>query len=296
MKLLPSFRVLLFVACAPLGAITIQNTSTPGYATGNSVYTGVASIIGNYTAGGSFSCTGALISSTVILTAGHCVAPANSWNVTFQTGSGTTTIAVASSQVHDGYQSRPSPNSGISQYDIAILRLATSAPVGTAIYGITDGSTAPTFGDITGSLVDMVGYGIGGNPSGGLASGTRRYAQNRLDGFLPGQVDNPLLTSQDFSSALEPGGYGIVGAGDSGGPMFLNNIIIGVASASTIPSTGGSGTYTNGTYYGLHTSLFDTVTRDWTNAAFGVMATPEPSTYLLFGSGLAALAFFRRRR
>ncbi len=85
MKLLPSYSLLLLVACAPLGAITIQNTATPGYVTGNSVYTGVASIIGNYSAGGSFSCTGALISSTVILTAGHCVAPANSWNVTFKT-------------------------------------------------------------------------------------------------------------------------------------------------------------------------------------------------------------------
>lgn len=141
--------------------------------------------------------------------------------------------------------------------------MATSAPVGAAIYGITDGSTAPTFGDTTGSLVDMVGYGIGGNSAGSFASGTRRYARNRLYGVLSGRVDHPLLTSQDLSSASEPGG---------------------------------SGTYNKGIYYGLHTTLFDTVTRDWTNAAFGVVATPEPSTYLVFGSGLAALAFFRRRR
>lgn len=295
MKLLPSYSLLLLVACAPLGAITIQNTSTPGYVTGNSVYTGVASIIGNYSAGGSFSCTGALISPTVILTAGHCVAPANSWNVTFQTTTGNTTVGVLSSQVHNGFQNRPSPNAGIQQYDIAILRLATPAPVGAAIYGITDGSTALTFGDSTGTIIDMVGYGIGGNPSGGLGSGTRRYAQNRLFGILPGEVDAPLLTAQDFSSASEPPGYGIVGVGDSGGPMFFNNVIIGVASASTIPQSGGLGTYTTGTYYGLHTSLYDATTRDWTNAAFG-FAVPEPSTYLLFSGGLAALAFFRRRR
>ena len=69
------------------------------------------------------------------------------------------------------------------------------------------------------------------------------------------------------------------------------------ATACTSASEpGGSGTYNKGIYYGLHTTLFDTVTRDWTNAAFGVVATPEPSTYLVFGSGLAALAFFRRRR
>ena len=295
MKTLHSYCAFLLAACGPLGAIPIQNTSTPGYVTGNAVYTGVASIIGNYTAGGSFSCTGALISSAVILTAGHCVAPANSWSVTFQTASGNTAVGVLSSQLHDGFQNRPAPNSGIQQYDIAILRLATSAPIDAAVYAITNGAPALNFSDTTGTTVDMVGYGMGGNPTGGLASGTCRYAPNRLEGSLPGQVDSPFLTSLDFSSAAEPGGNGIIGAGDSGGPMFFNSVIIGVASASTIPQSGGSGTYPTGTYYGLHTSLYDATTRNWTNTAFGI-ATPEPATYLLFGSGLAALAFFRPRR
>ncbi len=184
------------------------------------------------------------------------------------------------------------------------MRLATPAPSDAAVYSITNGSPTLNFSDTTGTIVDMVGYGIGGNPAGGLSSGIRRYAQNRLESTLPGQVDDPFLTSQDFSSASEPAGYGVIGAGDSGGPMFLNNIIIGVASASTIPRTGGSGTYATGTYYGLHTSLYDSLTRNWTTAALGVtgpqpltfLSLPEPSTYLLFSGGLAALAFFRRRR
>ncbi len=53
MKHLHSYCVLFLATCGPVGAITIQNTSTLGYATGNSVYTGVANIVGNYTAGGS---------------------------------------------------------------------------------------------------------------------------------------------------------------------------------------------------------------------------------------------------
>lgn len=69
MKLLPSFRMLLFVAGAPPWCSHHSEHAAPGYATGNSADTGVASIIGNYTARGSFSCTDTLITATVILTA-----------------------------------------------------------------------------------------------------------------------------------------------------------------------------------------------------------------------------------
>jgi hypothetical protein len=286
------FGILLCLASASASGMTIHNTSTPSYITSNGTYSGVASIIGTYIAGGSFGCTGALVSPTVILTAGHCVAPANSWDVTFQTASGFSTVGVAGAEVHPLFANRAS-NSGIQQYDIAILRLATSAPGDAAVYAIADGSLPLSFSDTTGTVVDMVGYGLGGNPSGALPGGTRRTAQNRLFGILAGEVDNPLLTAHDFSSASEPGNFGIVAAGDSGGPMFLGNTIIGVASASTVPRIT-SGTYTPGVYYGLHANLYDSLTLNWTNSA--IANIPEPGTYLLFASGLAAVALLRRRR
>jgi hypothetical protein len=283
--------ILMCIVSATASAMTIHNTSSPGYVTPNSSYTGVASIIGNYIAGGSFGCTGALVSPTVILTAGHCVAPANSWNVTFQTASGFATVGVSGSEVHPLFANRAS-NAAIQEYDIAILRLATSAPGDALVYTIADGSAPIGFGDTTGTVVDMVGYGLGGNPSGALPGGTRRTAQNRLLGILAGEVDNPLLTAHNFSSSSEPANYGIVAAGDSGGPMFVGNVIIGVASASTVPQLS-SGTYASGIYYGLHASLYDQVTRNWTSSA--ISGIPEPGTYLLFASGLTAIVLLRRR-
>lgn len=283
--------ILLCLAGVSVSAMTIHNTSAPGYITSNSAYTGVASIIGNYIAGGSFGCTGALVSPTVILTAGHCVSGAINWEVTFQTASGFATIGVAGSEIHPLYANRAS-NNNIQEYDIAILRLATVAPGDASVYAISDGMAPLAFSDTTGTVVDMVGYGLGGNPAGALPGGTRRAAQNRLFGILGGEVDNPFLTAHNFASSSEPANYGIVAAGDSGGPMFLNNIIIGIASASTVPRLS-SGTYLTGTYYGLHTSLYDDVTRTWASSA--ISGIPEPGTYLLFATGLTALVLFRRR-
>ncbi len=292
MAIVRHYGFLLCLVSAPAGAMTIHDTSSPGYLTGNASYTGVASIIGNYIAGGSFGCSGALVSPTVILTAGHCVAPASSWDVTFQTASGFATLGVTSAEVHPLFANRAS-NAAIQEYDIAILRLATVAPADATIYTIADGTEPIAFSDTTGTVVDMVGYGLGGNPSGALPGGTRRHAQNRLFGILGGEVDNPLLTAHNFASSSEPANYGIVAAGDSGGAMLVNNVIIGIASASTIPQLS-SGTYTSGFYYGLHTSLYDEATRNWTSSA--ISDIPEPGTYLLFASGLSAVLILRRRR
>lgn len=291
MALVRRCGILVCFLSASASAITIHNTSSPGYITGNNSFTGVASIVGTYTAGGNFGCTGALVAATVLLTAGHCVAPANNWNVTFQTDSGFATVGVAGAELHPLYANRAS-NPGIQEYDIAILRLASAAPIDAAIYAIADGTLPLVFSDTTGTVVDMVGYGLGGNPSGALPGGTRRAAQNRLSGTLSGEVDNPFLTAHNFSSSSEPANYGLIAAGDSGGPMLLNNVIIGVASASTLPRSS-SGTYASGIYYGLHTSLYDATTRNWTSSA--INSIPEPGTYLLVAGGLSVLGLLRRR-
>lgn len=283
----------IFLGCfaGALSAITIHNTSSPGYLTGNSVYTGVASIAGTLIAGGGFNCTGALIAPEVVITAGHCTATANQWNVTFETASGIATIGVTNAAMHPLYANRTS-NPKIQQFDVALLRLAIPAPLDAAIYTLADGTLPLTFGYTTGTVVDQVGYGYGGNPSGALTNGVRRRAGNQLFTILGGEADQPLVTAHDFSSPLEPPSFGIIAAGDSGGPMFLNNQIIGIASASSVPAID-SGTYPSQVYYGLHTNVYEPLTYQWLTSA--MITTPEPGSYLLLGSGLTVLALIRRR-
>jgi hypothetical protein len=286
-------RYVILLGClgSTASAITIHNTSSPSYLTGNSAYTGVASIVGTLSAGGGFGCTGALIAPTVVITAGHCTATANQWNVTFETASGIATIGVTSAELHPLYANRAS-NPNIQQFDVALLRLAIPAPLDAAIYTLADGTLPLTFGYTTGTVVDQVGYGFGGNPSGALANGVRRRAGNQLLGILGGEADQALVTAHDFSSPFEPPSFGIIAAGDSGGPMFVNNKIIGIASASTVPAVS-SGTYTSQVYYGIHTNVYEPLTRQWLASA--MISTPEPESYLLLASGLTFLALLRRR-
>ena len=282
-----------FLGCfgGTLSAITIHNTSSPGYVTGNSVYTGVASIAGTLIAGDGFSCTGALIAPKVVITAGHCTAPANQWNVTFETASGIATIGVTDAALHPLYADRTS-NPNIQQFDVALLRLAIPAPLDAAIYTLADGTLPLMFGYTTGTVVDQVGYGYGGNPSGALTNGVRRRAANQLFGILGGEADQPLVTAHDFSSLFEPPSFGIIAAGDSGGPMFFDNQIIGIAAASSVPAVN-SGSYPSQVYYGLHTNVYEPLTYQWLTSA--MISTPEPGSYLLLASGLTGLALLRRR-
>jgi hypothetical protein len=289
-----------FVFCCFGGtanAITIHDTSSPGYLTGNSAYTGVASILGTLNTGSQFNCTGALVAPTVVVTAGHCVASASQWNVRFETASGIASIGVAGSALHPLYANRTSsPN--IQQFDIALLWLATPAPLDATIYALSNGSLPLWYGDMTGSVVDQVGYGLGGNPSGALGVGVRRRSQNRLAGILGGEADQALVTLHDFASATEPGNFGLIAAGDSGGPMFFSNgqntnVIIGIASATSIPAVV-SGPYQTGSHFGIHTNVFEPLTRNWLSTA--MIATPEPGSALLLVSGFTVLALLRRRR
>ncbi|MDP9054448.1 MAG: trypsin-like serine protease [Acidobacteriota bacterium] len=283
----------------PLMAITIQDSNLSSYVTGSSNYTGVVEI--TFQEGGNgYLCSGALIASTYILTAGHCVNGASNWQVTFQTASGTSTLGVSNSYLEPLFSAYPSGNlSSLYAYDVAVLQLSSAAPSDATIYGVDTNFAGVTVGQ---TALTLVGYGLGGNPSVGIETyGTRRAAQQVVQSVASSLYgvstpDNPLIMTMSFPSS-EPAanapkaGYGLINGGDSGGPALLGNTIVGINDFGDLPS---SGNYQSGVQY-------LTGEQNLSNASIGAfvtqfVATPEPATMLLGACGIIALAALRRRQ
>jgi hypothetical protein len=214
--------------------------------------------------------------------------------------------------------------------DLAVIKLSSPLPAWVTSYNV--GFTkAPLGRDVV-----LSGYGRTGNGATGdaLSSGNiRRAGLNKFDatrtttsitplndfGILFGDFDNgtaagnrncnifggvngayfqsfPQYLSQlcdtgvaDFN--MEVG----IGRGDSGGAAFLDGEIIGVASfgesaACTIGGQPSSCVGAFGRGFG-YTNLTAGPARDWL-----MTEVPEPSTYLLMGTGLLGVFGFSRRR
>lgn len=279
----------------PLAGITIQDATLSTYVTGNDNFTGVAQIIFNESAsGGTFICSGALIASDYLLTAGHCVSGASNWSITFQTPSGDTTLGAANTYLDPLFSpySGVSALAGLDQYDVAVIQLNGPAPSDATIYGLDTSLSGITLGS---TPVDIVGYGLGGNPTAGiLPVGTRRAAQqviqsvaSSLDGVAT--PDNPLIMTGEFSNST-PADYGLINGGDSGGPALLGNQIVGIADFGDLPRTGD---YASNTSY---------LTGDESLANLEIasfveqfVATPEPGAASLIVLGFAVLMAWRKR-
>ncbi|WP_394835562.1 trypsin-like serine protease [Pendulispora rubella] len=160
---------------------------------------------------GKYGCSGSVISSTVVLTAAHCLAGFSSFEVRTGTKAGsspTSKLAVKEVHAHPSYD----PNGAADQkYDIGVIVLSNA----TSLSPLTIGRTALT-NSAVGKDVRLVGYGWndGVSKSGG---GVKREIT----------VAVKELKSDDFSV----GEYGRTSChGDSGGPAFLDGKIVGVTS------------------------------------------------------------------
>ncbi|MFN7933066.1 MAG: trypsin-like serine protease [Bryobacteraceae bacterium] len=278
--------VLLLGASLPLPAIVINDTNSAGYITGNSEFTGVVKILIN---SGSAVCSGALISASQVLTAGHCIAGGTDWSVTFETASGASTVGVSSTLLHPLFQNRPAPLDSLQEYDIGILTLAALAPLDAEIYGLKTDYSGVTFS----SVLDVVGYGRGGNPTvGQLSNGTRRHAQNTPDGVLGSLSlvplpDLPLYMTMIFGEGLA--NEGLPHAGDSGGPALLGNQILGISSFGNLPRT--TPMLTGTVYVSGYMSLANEEIGGWVVDH----TIPEPGTLFLVGVVLIGASLVLKR-
>jgi hypothetical protein len=293
-----ALAVILLGCAAPAFPIAIQNTTAPGYVDSTNQFSGVVRITFN----GGYYCSGVLLPDRVdILTAGHCVSGASGWDVYFQTSAGNSAaIPVTQAFLDPSYHFLDAPYSGIPDFDVGVLRLATPAPVQALSYSLATGFDGITLRSTT---LDLVGYGLGGSPATGFnTSITRRHAVNTIYQWICGfggttcdntpypTPDYPIELALTFTTNSAFDGYGLPNGGDSGGPLLFGNTIVGIASTSNLPRPGQTGNpqYTdNTTYYATYSDVPELAA--WIDSVL----VPEPSTWALLGLGCTGL-FLRK--
>jgi len=193
----------------------------------------------------------------------------------------------------------------LDQYDVGFLKLNGLAPGDAQVY-----SPDTTIGPIVGEQLDLVGYGLGGNPAAGfLNTGTRRRAENIVTGTVDGSQfgdlcaacfpDHPFRMDLTFQNPCNAPGCDpnqeLINGGDSGGPALSGNLIEGVASFGNLPRPD-NGTYQYGVGYSSgHEILSDPNIASYVEGYIKSMAVPEPRYVAFLAIGLLGLLRLKRR-
>ncbi len=264
-------------------------------------------------------CSGAVVGSNTVLTAGHCL---------IGDASGIASVRVylpdylqprAPSILASSYYTDPNFNGNVLHgSDIGIIKLSQDVPLGTAIYALDHGSVASNLG--VEQQVALGSLGTGGGGDTGFQDGNKRTGFNEYeftwsqvlaaagfgappgsptdifgaptDGFLVTDFDSGLAGNDVFGRFLGSPGLGYVSAdgvfhdtgstpGDSGGPHFRDGKIVGLTSF------GISGALFQGGVCGVAGSVDPSATGgQCTNSSYGELAVDtRVSAYYDFIAG-----------
>ena len=175
---------------------------------------------------GASICSAVLISPKVLLTAAHCVDPVfhGATTVTARATNKANTVMLMQSDMIDAtaIARHPSwdPVDQQSDFDLAAILLARAPP------GVTPSALSTALpANALGQLLRIIGYGRS-SASDGTSSGTRRTVSLPVTGVTPAN--------------LTFGTDGVAGicAGDSGGPSFLGDAVVGIHSRTQAVSCG----------------------------------------------------------
>ena len=245
-------------------------------------------------------CSGVLVASDKVLTAGHCaggITNESKFGFGANKADAQTAYSVSSVAVNPLYSSGDQ-----YQYDLAIATL--SNPV-TGVTPATINSTINTT-TLIGQEVTFIGYGAQGDgndlalPASLLGANDRLGATNIIDGvpfnLWAADFDSPSDPTKNYfgsffgSSSAPTGLEGNLAWGDSGGPLFWNNFLVGIGGyILTQPPTP---TYGNAS---LWVRLDSKANLNFLQLnGISPAPVPLPPALWLLGSALFGLAGFRR--